>query len=558
MPSVGKLEAFDASTTKWAEYQERVLQYLLANDVGAAKQPAVFLTSCETTTYSLLRSLLAPTKPGEATLTEIFAVLSAHFKPRVSEVVASFKFFSRRRQEGESVSDYVAALNKLIDDCNFGTTRDRMMRDQIVSGINDTEMQTRLFESSSLNPESAKQLVIAMEAARKDARALCPQVTSASTVEAANFVEPPRWDAAHAAERGCVRCGDKNQTSRCRPRASTCFKCGRQGHIARACRSTATVPKNRADCRSVHQMDDLPETQPDVDECTMWSLRTAGPGPMQIEAIVNDVPLVMELDTGTSVSIIGEPKFNAIFPGTSLEPSEERLKSYSGELSVVLGKITAADKVGTRESTLPLFVVKGTCPTLLGRDWMEAFKITILKPEGVNAISSVTSLVEQFSEVFAETLGTLEGVSANIALKEASKPKFFKARPVPFALRDRVEEELQRMQREGILRPVRTSQWAAPVVPVVKQDGRVRICGDFKITINPATVSESYPIPRIEELFAKLSTGVKFTKLDLEDAYQQVQLDAQSQELVTINTLKGLFQFTRLPFGVVSAPALFE
>ncbi|KAK8768579.1 hypothetical protein V5799_014956 [Amblyomma americanum] len=70
------------------------------------------------------------------------------------------------------------------------------------------------------------------------------------------------------------------------------------------------------------------------------------------------------------------------------------------------------------------------------------------------------------------------------------------------------------------------------------------------------TVSESYPIPRIEELFAKLSGGVKFTKLDLKDAYQQVQLEPESQELVTINTLKGLFQFTRLPFDVVSAPAL--
>lgn len=558
MPAVGKLEAFDASTTEFAEYQERVLLYFLANDVAEVKRPAVFLTSCGTTTYSLLRSLLAPTKPGEATLTAIFAALNGHFKPRVSEVVASFKFFSRRRQEGESVNDYVAALNKLVDDCNFTTMRDRMMRDQIVSGINDTGMQTRLLESENLNLESAKQLIIAMEAARKDAHALCPQAASAGAVETTNFVEPPRRNAGNAVERGCDRCGDKHQTSRCRHRTSTCFKCGRQGHIARACRAAPTGPKNRRDSRSVHQMDDLQEAQADVDECTMWSLRTTGPRPMQIEAIVNDVPLVMELDTGASVSIIGEHKFNTLFPGTPLEHSDVRLKSYSGELSSVLGKITAAAKVGTRESTLPLFVAKGTCPTLLGRDWMEAFKITITKPEGVNAVKSVTSLVEQFSEVFSETLGTLQGVSAKIILKEGSKPKFFKARPVPFALRDRVVEELQRMQREGIIRPVKTSQWAAPVVPVVKQDGRVRLCGDFKITINPATVSENYPIPRIEELFAKLSEGAKFTKLDLKDAYQQVQLDAQSQELVTINTLKGLFQFTRLPFGVVSAPALFQ
>lgn len=61
-------------------------------------------------------------------------------------------------------------------------------------------------------------------------------------------------------------------------------------------------------------------------------------------------------------------------------------------------------------------------------------------------------------------------------------------------------------------------------MPIVKQDGRVRHCGDFQITINPVTVSESYPVPRIE-LFAKLSGGVKFTKLDLRDAYQQIHLE---------------------------------
>ncbi|KAM7304853.1 uncharacterized protein ISCGN_014753 [Ixodes scapularis] len=291
MPAVGKLEAFDASTTEFAEYQERVLMYLLVHDVAEEKKSAVFLTSCGTATYSLLRSLLAPTKPGEATLTEIFAALNAHFKPRVSEAVASFKFFSRRRHEGEAVSDYVAALNKLVDDCNFGTTRDRMMRDQIVSGINDTGMQTRLLESSDLNLESAKQLVIAMEAARKDAHTLCPQPESAAAVEPTNFVEPPRRNAANAVERGCDRCGDKHQTSRCRHRASTCFKCGRQGHIARACRAAPTGSKNRMDSRSVHQMDDLQETQPEVDKCAMWSLRSTGPGPTQIKAIVNDVPL---------------------------------------------------------------------------------------------------------------------------------------------------------------------------------------------------------------------------------------------------------------------------
>lgn len=70
---------------------------------------------------------------------------------------------------------------------------------------------------------------------------------------------------------------------------------------------------------------------------------------------------------------------------------------------------------------------------------------------------------------------------------------------MPFALRDRVAEELQRMQRDGIIEPVKTSEWAASIVPVVKRDGRVRICGDFKVTVNPVAVSEKYLIPRVED-----------------------------------------------------------
>ncbi|XP_064469712.1 uncharacterized protein LOC135384441 [Ornithodoros turicata] len=160
-------------------------------------------------------------------------------------------------------------------------------------------------------------------------------------------------------------------------------------------------------------------------------------------------------------------------------------------------------------------------------------------------------------ELDTDTLGTLKGVTAKLHIQDGARPRFFKARAVPFALQDRVAEELQRMQREGIIEPVKTSEWAAPIVPVVKRDGHVRICGDFKITVNPVAVPEKYPIPRVEELFAKLSGGNKFSKLDIKDAYQQILLDEESKNLVTINTQKGLYRYVRLPFGVSTAPALF-
>ena len=99
---------------------------------------------------------------------------------------------------------------------------------------------------------------------------------------------------------------------------------------------------------------------------------------------------------------------------------------------------------------------------------------------------------------------------------------------------------------------------ATPIVPIVKEDGTIRICGDYKQTINEAAKLDNYPIPKIEDLYATLGGGTEFTKLDLSQAYQQLELDEESQTYTTINTHKGLFRYKRLPFGISSAPGIFQ
>ena len=78
------------------------------------------------------------------------------------------------------------------------------------------------------------------------------------------------------------------------------------------------------------------------------------------------------------------------------------------------------------------------------------------------------------------------------------------------------------------------------------------------MTVNKASKLDRYPIPRVEDLFASLAGGQTFTKLDLSQAYQQIRLEEQSRQYVVINTHKGLYRYTRLPYGVSSAPAIFQ
>lgn len=137
-------------------------------------------------------------------------------------------------------------------------------------------------------------------------------------------------------------------------------------------------------------------------------------------------------------------------------------------------------------------------------------------------------LLNEYSEVFQNEIGTLKSIKAKLTLKENSQPKFYKARPVPYAMKPKVEVNLKRLEEEGILSKVKFSNWATPIVPIVKPNGTVRTCSDYKITVNPQLQSEEYPLPCIDDIFAKLAK--KFTKIDLRQAYQQMEVEEESQE----------------------------
>ena len=167
--------------------------------------------------------------------------------------------------------------------------------------------------------------------------------------------------------------------------------------------------------------------------------------------------------------------------------------------------------------------------------------------------------LSKYRAVFEEGLGTLKDFKASIDMDPRAKPRFCKSRSIPYAMRDLVTKELQRLVSEGIVEPVQFSEWASPIVAVLKEDRKsVRLCGDFKQTINPVSKLDRYPLPKIEDLFATLSGGKSFTKLDLSQAYQQLTLDEASKKFVIINTPQGLFQYTRLPYGISSAPGIFQ
>lgn len=124
-------------------------------------------------------------------------------------------------------------------------------------------------------------------------------------------------------------------------------------------------------------------------------------------------------------------------------------------------------------------------------------------------------LLEDYSEVFQDGVGTLTSTKAKLALKEGSQPKFCKARPVPYAIKPKVEIELMRLEREDIIQ-IKFSYRATAIVLVVKPNGTVRICVNYKNARNPRLQAEEHPLPRTDDIVAlELAGGQPFTKIDL-------------------------------------------
>ena len=568
----GIIGEFKPSQEDWQSYVERLDQYFTANDVAApGKRRAILLSSVGPVTYRLIRNLLAPDKPTDKTLKEIVDIVRDHHQPKPSVTMQRFTFHSRTRQTGESISTYISELRKLSEHCDFGATLNDMLRDRLVCGVNDQRIQRRLLAEKDLTFDTAKQLALAVEVADKNSREL-------ESAKSNGVHKLSSHSKGGGAQQQCYRCRGRHAADKCRFIDSECHHCGKKGHISKACRTKQreeTQPKRlprhsqqrRGKRHSTHQVrEDESESNDELESTNnILALKEQRPSPFIVKVQLNNCNLNMEIDTGASASLLSMDTYRRLWKkGTrpELKPSSRRLKTYTGELLNVEGTIDVEVTYEKQRKVLPLLVVRGDGPNLIGRDWLiqirldwNALGINNLKPAPPTSLQEV---LQNNETVFRDELGFVDGVTATLHIDAGVEPRFCKARKVPFALRPKVDDELERLERVGVIRPVQFSEWAAPIVPVLKRDGTVRICGDYKVTVNKAAKPDSYPLPRIDDMFTALTGGKQFTKLDLAHAYQQIGLDDASKKLVTINTQKGLFEYTRLPFGVSAAPAIFQ
>ena len=579
----GRLEAFEPEGENITTYLERVELYFAANNIADDKQTSVLLTVIGTKNYGIIKSLVAPVQPKDKTYTELEAVLKAHFQPKPLLIAERFRFYQRNQAAGESVLDYVAELRRLAISCDFGEFLDQALRDRFVCGLRTESTQKRLLTERDLTLAKAVELASGMETAAADARELKRPGNNVTnnhvyhTPITKTYHTPVTKDCHTAAvTKNCHRCGRSDHDgSVCRFKQVKCHRCGKTGHIAPVCRSGSKghPPFNKGfhkgsynnksshKSKLTHHVDTSePESKKEIElPIYTYTVNNLPTKPIRVDVKVAGKLLSMEVDTGAAVSILSESEFRKKFPRGKLKPSSMLLSTYTKEPMKVIGKFSAEvhyQKQGP--FNLDLIIVSGDGPCLLGRSWLECISLDWSSIAAIIHNTSLQRVLEENRDVFAEELGTIRPFLAKLAVLKDARPKFHRARPIPFALKSRVEEALDRLEADDVLEKVSHSEWAAPIVAVPKRDGSIRVCGDYKVTVNPVLEVDQYPLPRPEDLFATLAGGKKFTTLDLSHAYNQLTLDPESQKYVVVNTHRGLYRYKRLPFGIASAPAQFQ
>ncbi|KAL9961633.1 hypothetical protein ACROYT_G030616 [Oculina patagonica] len=190
----------------------------------------------------------------------------------------------------------------------------------------------------------------------------------------------------------------------------------------------------------------------------------------------------MELDTGASVTIIPQSVWTDVLASKPVDRTDVKLRSYSGHEIPVIGEAKVQVTYRDQETVLPVVITGNDGPMLISRDWLSVLKLDWgqIKQISLEPVNKLDLLQTKYSSLFDGNLGTIKGVTAHLKLKENAVPQFFKPRPVPFVLKEKIADELRRLEKIGVLEKVEFSDWATPIVPVLKPDGSVRICGDYK------------------------------------------------------------------------------
>ena len=530
------------------------------------------------TAESVFQQLKFDSEDDKKDYTKVLDKFASYFKPSVNVFHKRALFEQCTHLPGETVEQFVRKLHDAAEDCSF-TDKDTRIRDRFVAHLSDRATaallqneppDTLTLQKAIERARTAERLSLELSSQEAASRgkptvAATSAQSSRSSSSALSTIHPPRSGASRHDRRPsqhsssslkqgkCPWCGSsksnhRQRRSECPARDKVCNACGKTGHFASVCMSTPKGSKQKLQGRhSAHSVDTL-DVSDDHDSLAgsatfLGSLHSASTSDWSVTLRFCGVEVPFKIDTGADVSIITASTYLNLLEQPPLAPASPMI-GPDGAAIACSGRFTTTATYKADDFAITLNVIESSTPAnLLSR----ADSVRLGLVQRVNTASQQSPI------------GCMSGPPVHISLAPDATPyNCAVARRVPLPLYRKVEVELQRMEKEHIIVPVtQPTDWCSPMVPVVKPNGKVRLCVDLK-RLNASVKREHFPLPTVDDTLSRLAGSSVFSVLDTTSGFWQIPLDESSSLLTTFITPFGRYRFLRLPFGITSAPEIFQ
>ncbi|UYV79739.1 K02A2.6-like [Cordylochernes scorpioides] len=477
---------------------------------------------------------------------KVIECFESHFIPRRNIIYERARFNQRCQQEGEKVNEFITALHSLAEHCNFEMLHDELIRDRIVVGVRDRALSERMQLDTDLTLVKATLMAKQLESVKEQQSSLYQQDSVDQIKKMPNHIketkrhEPKirqfKSNQLGGSSHGCTRCGNSNNHDwkNCPAMNSYCNKCMKKGHYAKVCRSEA-INEIKSEIAFLGSVED---------NSKKWIV------PIK----VNNRQVNFKIDTGADVNVLPLQYYYQSFQRIKLEKSDKVLQGPNGIPLETVGMIHVKLQNKGQHLNSKIYIIDKLKQPLLSGETSEKLNIVRMIQQ---LSSNFLNPKREFPKIF-NGLGHAN-INYKISLQPDAKPyALCTPRRVPIPLMKQVKEQLEEMTRLGVIESVEEpTEWCAGMVAVSKPGGKIRICVDLT-KLNQYIRRENYPLPATEHILGQLGNACYFSKLDANSGFWQFGLAKESQKLTTFITPFGRFFFKRIPFGITSAPEIFQ
>lgn len=469
---------------------------------------------------------------------EAVTKLNLFFLPKENTTYERHLLRQMKQKAGENIDMFTIRLRMQADRCGFGNNLEENIKDQIIQNCQSSVLRRDLLKRGDAGLEEILRVAKIFETVALQEKSFTNLSDQKLPMAEVNKIDLKpsygnrKWSN-ESNRQECNRCGYTGHMAndaKCPAKGKSCNKCGNQDHFARKCRKRQFTrqfsnidngDRAKSSKMAKTENEDTSKSENTVkhviaEEEYVFNV-TAGDDSSEIQGQIGGIALTMVIDSGSKYNLLSETtwkelKLKGVAVSNQRKATNKVFKAYGGHELPQLGAFTAEIAIGNRSKLADFYVICGFGKVLIGRDTateMEILKIDI----SVNGIDI---------EAGVQSFGKIKNVVMDIPIKADAKPVIQPYRRIPVALEKAVDAKIDELLQQGIIEKVNEpSKWVSPVVVVPKGDD-VRICLDMR-RANEAVERENHPLPTIEDFLPHLGKAQVFSRLDVKNAFHQVQ-----------------------------------